>query len=335
MATTIWAHQPVSTSTARRTRTFGATIVTRRVLQYTLGALWLLDGALQLQSYMFTKGFANQIIAPAAAGQPLFVAGPVRWNAHLIALHPALFNGCFAAVQLTLGVGFFIPRFRRWAIVASVAWAGGVWYLGEGLGGVAGGHMTALLGAPGAALLYLVLAVAAWPAGDVPLSRSNTRPPAWTGRAWAMLWIGFAILDLLPGNDKSSTLTADLTTQASSVPSWLAGFDRWLAGGVHHLGPGIGVLLIAAELAIGLLSLTRGRLRPVAIWSGIVLAALYWTAGQSFGQLFSGQATDPSTGPLLMLLGLVTLSAATELPSTQEAAVTTVGAAKAHLSPAS
>jgi hypothetical protein len=177
--------------------------------------------------------------------------------------------------------------------------------------------------------------VAAWPAGDVALSRSNTRPPAWTGRAWAMLWIGFAILDLLPGNDKSSTLTADLTTQASSVPSWLAGFDRWLAGGVHHLGPGIGVLLIAAELAIGLLSLTRGRLRPVAIWSGIVLAALYWTAGQSFGQLFSGQATDPSTGPLLMLLGLVTLSAATELPSTQEAAVTTVGAAKAHLSPAS
>jgi hypothetical protein len=290
------------------------TIISRRTLQYALGVLWLLDGCLQLQPFMFTRGFARQVIAPAAAGQPFFVAGPVHWNAHLIALHPALFNVFFAGAQLALGVGFLIPRFCRWAIVGSVAWAAGVWYLGEGLGGVAGGHMTALLGAPGAALLYLVLALASWPSAPRSEDRlaavSKVRPPGWVGPAWAILWIGFAVLDLLPGNATSSALAVDLTTEATGVPSWLSGFDRWLAGGVHNLGPGIALLLVGTELAIGLLSLGRGPIRSLAIWSGITLAALYWAAGQSFGQLFDGQATDPSTGPLLMLFGLAALSAA-------------------------
>jgi hypothetical protein len=259
---------------------------------------------------MFTRGFARQIIAPAAAGQPFFVSGPVHWNADLIALHPGLFNGLFAGIQLALGVAFVIPRLCRWAIVASVIWAGGVWYFGEGLGGVAGGHMTALLGAPGAALLYLVLALASWPATTGPRGDSPARPPAWTRSVWAVLWVGYAVLDLLPGNSASSAVAGDLTTGAATVPQWLGDFDRRLAGGVHGLGSTYGVLLVAAELAIGILSLSRGRLRPVAYWSGIGLAALYWAAGQSFGQLFSGQATDPSTGPLVILLGLVALSAA-------------------------
>jgi hypothetical protein len=319
MTTTLALRPSTMTTTTRRSHSVGAVVITRRTLQYALGALWLLDGALQLQSYMFTRGFARQIIDPAAAGQPFFVAGPVHWNADLIALHPALFNGFFAGIQLAFGVGFLLPRFCRWAIVVSVAWAGGVWYLGEGLGGLAGGHMTALLGAPGAAVLYLVLALAAWPARDRP---SPQRPPAWTGPVWGILWIGFAVLDLLPGNGTSSAVANDLTAQASSVPSWLSGFDRWLARGAHGLGPCVVILLVTAEFAIGLLSLRRGRLRSGAIWSGIVLATLYWAAGQSFGQLFGGQATDPSTGPLLIVLGMVALGVHSEPALTERAGAT-------------
>jgi hypothetical protein len=173
--------------------------------------------------------------------------------------------------------------------------------------------MTALLGAPGAALLHLVLALAAWPATAGSRGDSSVQPPSWTGSVWAVLWIGYAVLDLLPGNGASPTVAGDLTTGAATVPQWLGFFDRRLASGVHGLGSAYAVLLVAAELTIGILSLTRGSLRPVAYWSGIGLAALYWAAGQSFGQLFSGQATDPSTGPLVMLLGLAALGA---LPAT-------------------
>jgi len=288
------------------------TILTRRSLRCALGLLWLLDGALQLQSFMFTTGFAHQIIDPAATGQPSFVAGPVRWNADLIGHHPAAFNAVFAGVQLALGAGFMVPRFCRWAIAASVAWAGGVWFFGEGMGGLAGGHTTALVGAPGAALLYLVLALAAWP----PLDRSEFAgpartplpPPSWIGRVWAVLWIGFALLNLLPGNSAASTIGDELAMNGSMSPGWLAGFDGWIGSGVHTMGRGAGVFIVGVELAIGLAAWQQGRLRRPGIWTGIVLTGVYWAAGQSFGALFSGQATDPSTGPLVMLIGLAALS---------------------------
>jgi hypothetical protein len=271
----------------------------------------LLDGLLQLQPYMFTKGFARQIIAPVAAGQPFFVAAPVRWNAALISTHPALFNGVFAGVQLALGIGLLLSRTSRAALVASVFWAGGVWYAGEGLGGLAGGHVSGLVGAPGAALLYGILALAAWPGPPHPgtdLSTNRKRPPPWILGVWSALWFGFAALNLLPGNGSSAAIRSDLASSASSVSPWLADLDHGMAGIVH--GAGAGALLVAAQLAIGVLSLRRGRLQRAALWTGIVLALVFWAGGQSFGQLFSGQATDPNTGPLLALVGLAGLGAA-------------------------
>ena len=38
--------------------------------------------------------------------------------------------------------------------------------------------------------------------------------------------------------------------------------------------------------------------------AGVALALDYWVFGQAFGQAFSGIATDPNTGPLLVLLAL-------------------------------
>jgi hypothetical protein len=127
---------------------------------------------------------------------------------------------------------------------------------------------------------------------------------------WAALWVGFAALNLLPGNGSTSAIEGDLASSASMVSPWLANLDRWLAGAVHATGAGAGVLLVALQLSIGLLALARGRLQRAALWTGIALALLYWAGGQSFGQLFSGEATDPSTGPLLAVVGLAGLGAA-------------------------
>ncbi len=138
--------------------------VTRRHVQIALGGLWLLDGLLQLQPFMFTARFADQVIAPTAAGQPSWVSGPVQHAARLIGTHPVPADAGFALVQLALGVGFLWRRTARPAAAASVLWAVGVWFLGESLGGLAGGTASLLTGGPGAALLYAVLALAAWPA---------------------------------------------------------------------------------------------------------------------------------------------------------------------------
>jgi hypothetical protein len=62
----------------------------------------------------------------------------------------------------------------------------------------------------------------------------------------------------------------------------------------------------------------------VALWAGIVVAVLYWGVGQGFGQLFSGQATDPSTGPLLVMVGLTALGATREFARPDVRALTVV-----------
>jgi hypothetical protein len=290
-----------------------AALASRQSLRLALGLVWLLDGALQLQPFMFTKGFATSIITPAAAGQPSFVAGAVDWNARLIAGHPALFNTGFASVQLALGLAFLFRRTARLAVVGSLAWAAGVWYLGEGLGGVFGGHGTALVGAPGAALLYAVLALAAWPAAGQPASDRAARwtepLPRWTLGAWVTLWVGGAVLSVLASTVSPGAIAGQLSANAATVPSWLAAIDGSLASAVQASGPVATVFTVAVELAIGVLIVGRGPVRTAALWAGIALAGVYWAVGQSFGQLFSGQATDPSTGPLVILLGLVVLRA--------------------------
>jgi len=56
----------------------------RRVLQLVLAAIWLLDGLLQYQSFMYTGAF-GQMLGGTAAGNPGVVADPISWNAALVA----------------------------------------------------------------------------------------------------------------------------------------------------------------------------------------------------------------------------------------------------------
>jgi hypothetical protein len=271
--------------------------ITRRGVQIALGGFWLLDGALQLQPYMLSKGFALGIIAPTAVGQPSPVYAAVHLSALVIASHPVLMDVPFALVQLGLGIGLLWPRTVRLALIASVFWAGGVWLFGEGLGGVAAGNSCLLSGAPGAAALYALLALAAW-----PWRSSSAAPARWLPRAWAVLWVGLAALQLLPAQLSGRNLSGDLTANTADVPSLLTSPTRSLATLLGHHPVPAAVLLALAELAIGLSALRAGRLRTWAASAGAALALLVWIFAEGFGGLATGQATDPNTGPLLVLL---------------------------------
>jgi hypothetical protein len=257
---------------------------TRRQLQVVLGCLWLLDGALQLQPFMLGTGFARQIMALAAAGQPTFVASPIRWAAGMIAAHPVVWDVPFAAVQLLIGVGLLVPRTVRLALGASLAWSLGVWYFGEGLGGIAGGHASLLTGAPGAALLYGVLGAAAWPRRDRPAAA----PASWLRFVWAAVWTGGAVLQALPGQNTGP-----------AVADALGGGGGW----VSRHGLAVVVALVALEALIGIGALARPT-RPVAAAAGFVLTAGIWVFAQDYGGLATGRATDPNTAPLLALMAL-------------------------------
>lgn len=270
----------------------------RRRLQQVLGVLWLLDGALQLQPALFGPGFAHQVIVPAAQGQPSVVADSVRWAAHLILTAPAAWNAAFAAAQLAIGALLLSRRTVRVGLAASVGWAAGVWWFGEGAGQVAGGQADLLTGAPGAVLLYLLVAVCVWPPGGrwLPLPVLGVRA------LWLSVWASGALLRLLPGARGGGALRQVFTAAASGAPPWLAGFDHALAHAVAGTGATVAAGLAVGYLLIGGSAFGPQPLRVAGLAGGVAAATFIWVAGESFGGIASGYATDPNTGPLLVLL---------------------------------
>lgn len=289
--------------------------VTRRHIQLALAALWLLDAALQYQPFMFTHGFAHQVIAPAGQGQPGFVSAPVTWAAALVAAHPILGDTLFATTQLAIGAGLLWPRTVRLALAATVAWGLGVWYLGEGLGGIAGGHVDLLTGWPGAAAIYVVLAAACWPAPGIGRSRQwlfngdSTRPPAtWCPLAWAALWAAGAVYQLLPGQNTARAVSTAITANASGAPPWLAWLDHRVASGVNQIGFPVVAGLFAVEILIGIAPLLGRRWRTPTVSAALVLLAFMWLTGQNLGGIYTGQGTDPNTAVPLALLAVTLLA---------------------------
>jgi hypothetical protein len=265
---------------------------TRRHLQIALGLFWLLDGVLQLQPYMLGTDFANQVIAPTASGQPHWVSAPVLWGARLIAAHPVAWDVPFAAIQLLIGFGLLFPRTVRLALAVSVPWGLGVWFFGEGLSGMASGHASLLTGAPGSVLVYVLLAIAAWPSRDP----RQEAPARWLAIAWAVIWVGGAVFQALPGQNTGPDLVSALGGP-DPAGSWTA---------TH--GTLVVVVLVVVEALIGLAALHR-RTRVAGVAVGFVVALVIWVIGQDLGLLFSGQATDPNTAPLLALMAVAILGA--------------------------
>src|SRR5262249_36132428 len=109
---------------------------------------------------------------------------------------------------------------------------------------------------------------------------------------------------------------------SGDMPVWQMGLNNALAGHVREFGAQDNWLLLAVLLAIGLCALGGRRLRTFAGWAGAVVATVFWLVGQGFGDLFSGQATDPNTGPLLVALSLALLGTPVPAPVTDELELT-------------
>jgi hypothetical protein len=277
-------------------------IITRRHIQIALGLLWLLDGALQLQHQMFTSAFANDVIAPAGQGQLGIVSGPIHLAVRILLTHPAVFNSFFAGIQLLIGLLILNHRTIKAGLILSVVWGLVVWYFGEGLGGLLTWQTTLLMGAPGAALLYSILSLAVMPG-----RKDDRRPAYWLPLAWAVFWIGGAILQLLPGQNTAADLSSMISGMTADAPGWLASLQNYAAHFLNGKSFTTIAILAAVQALIGILVLFPGKARKTAIAAGIILSLVFWFVGQALGQYYSGLATDPSTAPLFILLGVAIL----------------------------
>jgi hypothetical protein len=272
-------------------------MVSRRQLEITLGGLWLLDGVLQFQPFMFTKEFFQGILGMADMGLPGPLSRPDVWVASLLVSHPAAWNAVFATLQILLGLGLVYRRTARAALLLSVPWALGVWVVGEGFGGLFMGGTSLIDGAPGAAFLYAVVAVLLWP--DISLRTRDI-----TGRAaWVLAWCGSALLELQTVNHAPTVPAAQIRNGGFGEPGWLAWLNTAAAHLVGHRGTEFAVGLGVTASLVGF-GVCWSVSRRTALAAGMVLAAALALVGQDLGAIATGHGTDPGTGPLFVLLGL-------------------------------
>ena len=300
----------------------------RRALQLALAAVWLLDGVLQYQPFMYTKAF-GQMLRSAADGNPAVIARPIIWDASLVGHHLALVNTLFAAIQLLLGLGIAIRPTVRVALAASVAWSVAVWWFGEGLGGVLSGGADPLNGAPGAAIIYALLAVLLWPA-----DRPGRPAPFVAARAvgvhlaralWLVFWLSQAYFVLTPDHRAPQAASGMISSMESGEPAWLVSLIRGAASLTAHQG-----LATSVAFAVALVLVAVGVYLPAAaakatLLLAIVMSAVIWVFAQALGGILASGATDPNSGPLLVLLALTYWPATPASQASQEPNVTASG----------
>ncbi len=275
-----------------------------------LGLLWLADGVMQFQPYMFGRTFITGVILPNASGQPGVIRTPIIWIAGLIEPGVAVFNGVAAALQVAIGLGLFYRRTVKPALLVSFLWATGIWFAGEGFGMLFTGTASPLTGAPGAALLYILAGLMCWPpAASIPASgsklvrlRGRIGEPA-ARFAWAGIWLGSAALWLLPANDGAEAVH-DAIAAVPSGAAWLSNVLAAAAKVTAGRGTTIAIAMATLSVAIGV-SILCGWHTRAFLALAIAISIGYWSVGQGFGGVFTGQATDVGAAPVMILIASI------------------------------
>src|ERR1700752_3527233 len=161
----------------------------RRTIQTALGLSWLLDGALQFQSFMYGNGFI-QMIKGMMPGQAYWISSSIGWAINLFHHHQVPANTAFALIQVAIGLGLLYRRTVRSALAVSFAWAFIVWWFGEAFGMLFMNMANPLTGAPGAVALYALIGLVVWPNGR-PGGLLGVRG---TKITWAGLWVQMGAL---------------------------------------------------------------------------------------------------------------------------------------------
>jgi hypothetical protein len=281
--------------------------ITTRGIQITLGLIWLLVGILQFQSFMYTHGLITEVFGPAAEKQWSIVGGPMKTIDAFYGRDLTLWNTLAAEIQCAIGLGLILSRKTvKPALVLSFLWAPGVWWFGEGFGGLTSNTLPSpLMGAPGAVILYAIIGLLVWPTNE-----ETGRSPAARGPLgdrgglcfWSGLWLLSAGLWLVNVNRAKEATHEMIKGMAEASPHWLAKFQTSVGNHTHGHGTTIAVVLAVVSVAVAL-GVWWAPLRWPALIVGIVVSLAYWVFGQSLGGPFwVGNATDLNAGPLYVLL---------------------------------
>ncbi len=277
----------------------------RTLLRRAFGALWLVDGVLQFQPAM-PLGLGSDVVRPMAAGTPSWLHATMLDAVGIWNRHPVTLAAGVAWLQIGLGIGLLVASGTtgRWFAGVSVAWAGFVWLIGTGAGGLFAHRTSLLFGWPGATSFYAVAGIFLVLSPTV-FQRSFSRV---TLRAVALVLGGAVILQCLPaanfwrGGPTNAVASVARSMTGVAQPHWLAAIVRATGDAAATMGGGFNVIVILwlGVTALGLWT-SVGTRRRWAVWSLVAGALVGWVAIQDTA-LFGGLATDVNSLPPLAAL---------------------------------
>jgi hypothetical protein len=266
-----------------------------RTAQTVLGLIWLLDGGLQFQAFMYTHAFPRMLV-DGAVGQPGWLHDSIIWGAKIANGDLGIYNTLFALAQVAIGLGLLFRPTVKLALAGTIVWSLFVWWFGEAFGMLLMNLAQPLSGAPGGVILYALVALVVWP-GERPGGLLGVRG---TRIMWAGLWLLEAYLWLLQSSSSANAIH-DMITGADSGMGWLTSVQHGFADVAKGNGLLLALVLAALSAAIGL-GVGFNRWAKDLLVLSVVLNLVYWFVGQGLGGIFAGGATDPNAGPLFILL---------------------------------
>lgn len=280
----------------------------QRTFQLVLATIWLLDAVLQIQPFMFTRGSNgfSGMLNSVAAGNPGWVAHSITWNASNVYHDPVLSNTIFALVQFLIAFGIVWKRSVKPALALSIVWSLSVWWFGEGLGNIAHGGATPFGGGPGGVLFYAVLAVLLWPSerSNRPFVAARSVGVTAAKAIWAVVWALLALLAVV-GSGRSPQSLHDLVAAYTGEPGWLAHIDRSTESLLLRHGTTAAILLAVICVVVAVGVYLPDPVTKFTLVLGMVVFVVIWVATQDFGGILAGGATDPNSGPLVIILALL------------------------------
>ena len=116
---------------------------------------------------------------------------------------------------------------------------------------------------------------------------------------WLVLWAGCSYSMLLPDN-RSADAVSGVFSVTAGQPGWITAIMNGLSrlAGEHGAPIAVGLAVLCAIVAVCVFD---ARVIRPALVLAMALGSLVFVA-QGFGGVFTGQGTDPGTGPLLILL---------------------------------
>lgn len=237
------------------------------------------------------------------------VENTLNWIVQVTTQNLVLVNLIIAIVQILIGLALISGRGVKVALIASIIWAFVVWYGGEGMSMLLTGQASALTGAPGAILLYALLALVVYPfptnsnpdEGGI-LSRKQLR---W---ALAIFWILMALLQAQPYWWQQGQISQGISAMVGQ-----GGFNsflvdpllQWLSTITSAVEIPLNAVLVVIFLALGvaLFFVDNRHIRPMLVVS-IVMSVIIWYGAEALGMIFTGMATDFNSGLLLVVIAL-------------------------------